>query len=87
MKGDSLWALQVVYDRFKRNISLFGGGSGAQAVRRSLGSHVRAYVGHSMWVSWWTKLSLGRFFSGFLPFSPDTNSIPLNLHTHLIHLI
>ena len=26
-------------------------------------------LGHSMWVSWWTKLGLGRFFSGFLSFS------------------
>ena len=26
-----------------------------------------------MWISWWTKLNLSRFFSGFLPFSPTTN--------------
>ena len=31
---------------------------------------------HSMWVSWWTCRSLGRFFSGFLPFFPATISIP-----------
>ena len=42
-------------------------------------------LGHSMWVSWWTKRGLGRFFSGFLPFSPTTNFIPPFLHTHLIH--
>ena len=29
--------------------------------------------GPSMWVSWWTKRGLGRFFSGFLPFSPPSN--------------
>ena len=27
-------------------------------------------LGHSMCVSWWKKWSLGRFFLGFLPFSP-----------------
>ena len=40
-----------------------------------------------MWVSWWTKRGLGRFFSGFLPFFPATNFIPPFLHTHLIHLV
>ena len=44
-------------------------------------------LGHSMWVSWWTKRGLGRFFSGFLPFSPTTNFIPPFLHTHLIHFV
>ena len=44
-------------------------------------------LGHSMWVSWWTKWGLGRFFAGFLPFSPTTNFIPPFLHTHLIHFI
>ena len=40
-----------------------------------------------MWVSWCTKWNLGRFFSGFLSFSPVTNFIPPFLHTHLIHFI
>ena len=44
-------------------------------------------LGHSMWVLWWTKQGLGRFFTGFLPFSPTTNFIPPFLHTHLIHFI
>ena len=30
-----------------------------------------SHLGHSMWVSWWTKWSLGRFFSGFLLSSPS----------------
>ena len=51
-----------------------------------LPSRVRV-SGHSMWVSWWTKRSLGRFFSGFLPYSPTTNFIPPFLHTHLIHFV
>ena len=38
-------------------------------------------------VSWWTKQRLGRFFSGFLPFSSATNFIPPFVHTHLIHFI
>ena len=41
-----------------------------------LGSRVR------VWVSWWTKRGLGRFFTGFLPFSPTTNFISPCLHTH-----
>ena len=44
-------------------------------------------LGPSMWVSWWTKRGQGRFFSGFLPFSPTTNFIPPFLHTHLIHFV
>ena len=37
-----------------------------------LGSRVvpSSCLGHSVWVSWWTKRGLGRFFSGFPPFSP-----------------
>ena len=35
--------------------------------------------------TWWMKWRLGRFFSGFLPFSPATNFIPTYLHNHLIH--
>ena len=42
-------------------------------------------LGHSMWVSWWTKRGLGRFFLGFLPFSPTTNFILPFLHPHLTH--
>ena len=44
-------------------------------------------LGHSTWVSCWTKRGLGRFFSGFLTFSPTTNFIPPFLHTHLIHFV
>ena len=44
-------------------------------------------LGHSMWVSWWTKRSLGRFLLGVLPFSLTTNFIPPFLHTHLIHFV
>ena len=40
-------------------------------------------LGHSMWVSWWTKRNLGRFFLGFLLFCSATNFIPQFLHTHL----
>ena len=61
----------------------------AQAVRRS---HATAGVpssrlGHSMGVSRWTKRGLGRFFAGFLPFSPTTNFIPPFLHRHLNHFV
>ena len=44
-------------------------------------------LGPSMWVSWWKKRGLGRFFSGFLPFSPITNFIPPFLHSHFIHFV
>ena len=44
-------------------------------------------AGHFMWVSWWMKRSLGRFFSVFLPFSSATNFIPTVLHLHLIHFV
>ena len=65
------------------------GGLVAQAVRRSppTAGVPSSRLGHSMWVSCWTKRGLGRFFSGFLPFSPTTNFIPPFLHTHLIHFI
>ena len=43
--------------------------------------------GHSMWVSWWTKRGLGKFFLGFFPFSTATNFIAPLLHTHLIHFV
>ena len=33
------------------------------------------------------ETGLGRFFTGFLPFSPTTNFIPPLLHTHLIHFV
>ena len=61
----------------------------AQAVRRSPPSAgvPSSRLGSSMWVSWWTKRGLGRFFSGFLPFSPTTNFIPPYLDTHLIHFV
>ena len=61
----------------------------AQAVRRShLTTGVpSSHLDHSMWVSLWTKRVLGRFFSGFLPFSLSTNFIPAFLHTHLIHFV
>ena len=46
-----------------------------------------SHLGHSMWVSLWMKRSQDRFCSGFLPFSPATNFIPLFLHTHSFHFI
>ena len=63
------------------------GGLVAQSVRRSprTAGVPSSRLGHSIWVSWWTKRDLGRFFTGFLPFYPTTNFIPLFLHTHLIH--
>ena len=50
----------------------------AQEVRRSppTAGVPSSRLGPSMWVSWWTKRGLGRFFTGFLPFSPITNFIP-----------
>ena len=65
------------------------GGLVAQAVRRSppTAGVPSSRLGHSMWVSWWTKRGLGGFFTGFLPFSPTTNFIPPFLHTHLIHFV
>ena len=61
----------------------------AQAVRRSppTAGVPSSRLGPSMWVSWWTKRGLGRFFMGFLPFSPTTNFIPPFLHAHLIHFV
>ena len=53
---------------------LDSGGLVAQAVRRwPPTAGVPSWrLGHSMWVSWWTKRGLGRF----LPFSPTPNFIP-----------
>ena len=53
------------------SISNSTGGLVAQAVRRSppTAGVPSSRLGHSMWVSWWTKRGLGRFFAGFLPFS------------------
>ena len=61
----------------------------AQAVRRSppTAGVPSTRLGPSMWVLWWTKRALGRFFTGFLQFSPTTNFIPPFLHTHLIHSV
>ena len=61
----------------------------AQAVKRSppTAGVASSRLGPPTWVSWWTKRGLGRFFTGFLPFSPTTNFIPPFLHTHLIHFV
>ena len=66
-----------------------GDGLVAQAVRRSppTAGVPSSRLGPSKWVSWWTKRGLGRFFSGFLTFSPTTNFIPSFLHIHLIRFI
>ena len=65
------------------------GGLVAQAVRRlpPTAGVPSSHLGSSMWVSWWTKRGLGRFFLGLLPFSPTTNFVPLFFHIHLIHFI
>ena len=65
------------------------GGLVAQAVRRSppTAGVPSSRLGPSIWVSWWTKRGLGRFFTGFLSFSPTTNFIPPFLHPHLIHFV
>ena len=65
------------------------GGLVAQAVRHSppTAGVPSSHHGLSMWVSWWTKRHLGKFFAGFLPFSPTTNFLPQFLHTHLIHFV
>ena len=51
-------------------IILYYSGLVAQAVRRSsLTAGVpSSHLGHSVWVSWWTKRGLDRFFSGFSHF-------------------
>ena len=61
----------------------------AQAVRSSppTAGVPSSHLGPSMWVSWWTKRGLGRFFVRFLLFSPTTNFILPFLHTHLIHFV
>ena len=48
----------------------------AQAARRSppTAGVPSSRLGPSMWISLWTKRGLGRFFTGFLQFSPTTNS-------------
>ena len=65
------------------------GGVVAQAVRRTppIVGISSSRLDHSMWVSWWTKCSLGRFFLGFLQFSPIKHFIPPFLHFHVIHLV
>ena len=69
-------------------IYLFGG-LVAQAVSRSppTAGVPSSRLGPSMWGSWWTKRGLGKFFAGFLPFSPTTNFIPPFLHPPLIHFV
>ena len=64
-------------------------GSVAQEIRSSPSTAgvPSSRLGHSMWVLWWTRLSLGTFFSAFLPVSIATNLIPPFTHTHLIHFI
>ena len=44
----------------------------AQAVRRSppTAGVSSSHLGYSIWISWWTKLGLDRFLSGFLPVPP-----------------
>ena len=61
----------------------------AQAVRRSppTAGVPSARLGPSIWVSWWTKRGLGRFFTGFLTFSPTTNFILPFPHTHPFRFI
>ena len=54
--------------------------SGFRSVR------VKAAI-HSIRVSWWTKLSMGRFFLWLLQFSLASNFIPPFLHTHLINFV
>ena len=44
-------------------------------------------LGHSMWISRWTKRDLGMCFLGLHPISPTTNFIPPFLHTHLINFV
>ena len=60
----------------------------AQAVRRSppTAGIPSSRLGDSMWVSWWTKRSLGKFFSGFLSFPPAKIVIPPFFQTYLIRL-
>ena len=61
-------------------VILWYSGLVAQAVRRSppTAGVPSSRLGHSVWVSWWTKRGLGRFFSGFLPFSP--NLLQISFH-------
>ena len=61
-------------------------GSVAQAVNRSppTAEVPSSRLDHPMWVSWWTKRNLGRYFLGFLPASHLTNFIPPFLHTQFI---
>ena len=68
---------------------MYDGGLVAQAVRCSppTAGVPSSHLGPSMWVSWWTKRGLGRFFTGFLPFSPTSNFIPPFLHTHPFRFI
>ena len=46
-----------------------------------------SHLGPSMWVSWWTKQGLGRFFTGFSSFPQPQISFHHFLHTHLIHFV
>ena len=55
--------------KFKHKLIYFGG-LVAQAVRRSppTAGFPSSRLGHSMWVSWWTKRGLGKFSRGFSRF-------------------
>ena len=70
-----LYLLHTGWLKKKYNIELkqilyIHSGLVAQAVRRSppTAGVPSSHLGPSMWVSWWTKRGLGKFFSGFLPF-------------------
>ena len=58
---------QCFIQRSNKIILVQQGGLVAQAVRRSPPTTgvPSSHLGPSMWVSWWTKRGLGRFFTGF----------------------
>ena len=76
----------ILSNKFMLQVYLYivYGSSEAQAVRHSppTARVLSSYLGCSMWVSWWMKWSLGRFFLGFCQFSPAINIVPPFLHTH-----
>ena len=74
---------------FNKSILIVRDGSVTQAVSRSptTAGVQSSRLGHSMWISWWTKRRLDSFFSGYPPFSPVTKFIPPFPHTHFINFI
>ena len=92
MKKNRLWQQVTKFRGTDWLMSIGISGSVAQAVKRSppTAGVPSLHVDHYMWVSWWTKRDLARFFSGFLQFLPPQisfHNFPTLISSILFHFI